>query len=376
MELTRDDCNSMAGQLDVAYQVAIAHPRGSDALAAGATPATYVAGVGARFVLRAPSPAFNHNQPDTLLYDGTGSDAQLVGLEWNVTGAEPAGFTGAMDGWLSTGPSLWTLRLWIVRPFENRVDPFAATHPCLDASGAIYDVTAPCYLATHPDPFEILVTNDDGYNAGGIDAVVEGLRTLPGVNVTVVAPALNQSGSSDRTTEGGVTSFAGQTLSGYPATAVNGYPADSVIYALKVQRLTPDLVVSGINNGQNIGPFVPLSGTAGAARVASRNGIPSVASSAGFGSPPDYPSATTAVLDWVEDFRLGRAGPGYQEVANINVPTCTAGAIRGVVEVPTALDFGGRSPHPPNCTSTATDPVDDVDGFLYGYITLSDIGRG
>ena len=73
-------------------------------------------------------------------------------------------------------------------------------------------------------PLEILVVNDDGYSAAGIDAVVEGLRTLPGVHIDVVAPATNQSGGGDKTTPGGVTGFAAQTQSGYPATAVNGYP--------------------------------------------------------------------------------------------------------------------------------------------------------
>jgi len=178
-ELTRDDCNSMGAQLDIAYGVALAHLRGADALAAGATASPYEAGVGARFVLRPPSGRFSQGEPDTLLYDGTGPDAQLAGLEWNVTGPVPAGFVGDLDQWQATGPDLWTLRLWIVRPFENRVDPFASSHPCLEAAGPVYDVTAACYQQTHPEPLEILVTNDDGYAAAGIDAVVEALRALP-----------------------------------------------------------------------------------------------------------------------------------------------------------------------------------------------------
>jgi 5'-nucleotidase len=134
----------------------------------------------------------------------------------------------------------------------------------------------------------------------------------------------------------------------------------------------PDLVVSGINEGQNIGPLVDVSGTVGAARTAARSGIPALASSQGFGSPPDYESGATAVLAWVEDFRLGRAGPPYQEVANLNIPTCTAGAIRGTAELPVATALNGRPINPSNCSSTVTVFADDVDGFINGYITLSD----
>ena len=150
-----------------------------------------------------------------------------------------------------------------------------------------------CYTSTHPNKLQILVSNDDGYDAAGIDAVVQALVARPNVHVTVAAPATNQSGAGGNTTPGGVTADPGQTLSGYAATAVNGFPADSVLYALNTMHLNPDLLVSGINFGQNIGPFIPLSGTVGAARVGGRASIPAVAVSQGFGSPPDYPTAAS-----------------------------------------------------------------------------------
>ena len=90
-----------------------------------------------------------------------------------------------------------------------------------------------CYTATHPEPLRILVSNDDGFDALGIDAVVEALRALPGVTVTVVAPATNQSGTGEQITDGPLTATSEQTLSGYPATAVQGFPADSIIYAIQ-----------------------------------------------------------------------------------------------------------------------------------------------
>ena len=132
-----------------------------------------------------------------------------------------------------------------------------------------------------------------------------------------------------------------------PRQAVNGFPADSVLYALNTMHLNPDLLVSGINDGQNIGPFIPLSGTVGAARVGGRDSIPAVAVSQGFGSPPDFPSGVTALLDWLDEFLLGRAGPPlFQSVVNINVPTCVTGSIRGTVEVPAATSANGRSAQP------------------------------
>src|SRR4029077_8516548 len=125
-------------------------------------------------------------------------------------------------------------------------------------------------------------SNDDGYNAAGIDAVVEALDALPSVHVTVVAPATNQSGAGGKTTPGGVTADPRHTLSGYAATAVNGFPADSVLYALNTMHLNPDLLVSGINCSRNLGPLISVPGTVGAARVGGRASIPAVAVSQGF----------------------------------------------------------------------------------------------
>jgi 5'-nucleotidase len=311
-----------------------------------------------------------------LLYDGTGADARVVGVEWNVTAASaPAGFSGSSDVWTDQGDGTWRLRAWILRPFENQPNLFATTHPCLGASAAVYDVSAPCFTSTHTTPLEVLVVNDDGYSAPGIDAVVEGLRTLPGVHIDVVAPATNQSGGGDRTTPGGVTGFAAQTQSGYPATAVNGFPADSVLYALNTMHLNPDLVVSGINEGQNLALVVGVSGTVGAARTAARNHVQAVAASQGTPAPADFPSGRKAVLTWVNDFRLGRVGTNEANVDNINIPTCTAGAIRGTVRTTVATAWNGRAYGPSDCTSTSTAINDDLDAFLLGYVGIADVGR-
>ncbi len=370
------DCQVVSAQLDLALIFAHAHFNASSATADGAIGSAYVAGAGASFRFRAPTSAFDPTSPDTLLYDGPDPEAQVAGLEWNVVSeAAPEGFVGDNDVWSHQDGGIWRLRAWLLRPFQNEVDVFAETHPCLGKVEATYDVSDACYTSTHPNPLQVLVSNDDGYGAAGIDAVVNALVALPNVHVTVVAPATNQSGAGSKTTPGGVTADARQTASGYPAQAVNGFPADSVLYALNAMHVNPDLLVSGINEGQNIGPFIPLSGTIGAARVGGRDSIAAVAVSQGFGSPPDYPSGVAALLDWFDQFLLGRAGPAlFQSVVNINVPTCTAGSIRETVEVPAATALNGRPINPSNCLSTATDPVDDVDGFLNGFVTVSSIG--
>src|SRR4051795_12180535 len=73
-----------------------------------------------------------------------------------------------------------------------------------------------------PRPLRILITNDDGVGAPGIDAVVERLRRVPGLQLTVVAPATNQSGTGDRFSTTAITATDATTQHGYPAIAVHG----------------------------------------------------------------------------------------------------------------------------------------------------------
>ncbi|MGZ4727283.1 MAG: 5'/3'-nucleotidase SurE [Acidimicrobiales bacterium] len=222
----------------------------------------------------------------------------------------------------------------------------------------------------------VLVTNDDGYAAAGIDAVVEALRALPDTEVTVVAPLTNQSGSGGKTTDGPLTVSDVETASGYPAKAVDGYPSDTIVWAIDQHGIdfTPDLVVSGINFGQNVGPLVNISGTVGAARAASARNLPALASSQGLGDPPAYATGVTQVLDWVAGHRaslLDGSAVTARLLENINVPTCPTGTNRGVVDVPVATDAGTRDVNQVDCTSAATDPVDDIAAFTEGFVPLS-----
>jgi 5'-nucleotidase len=225
-------------------------------------------------------------------------------------------------------------------------------------------------------PLTILVTNDDGFAADGIDAVVEALRKIPNTKITVVAPTANQSGTDGRTLPVLPAASAQKTKSGYPATAVEGYPVDAVKYALaKVYKTPPDVVVSGINLGQNIGPSAAVSGTVGAAKAAVAKGIPALAASQGLGNPLDYPSAAALVVDWVTARRAKLvAGSAEKVVVSLNVPTCPSGSVRGVKQVPLSSSDAAITP-PPDCNSTATQFTDDAAAFLAGFATVTEINE-
>jgi 5'-nucleotidase len=231
-------------------------------------------------------------------------------------------------------------------------------------------------------PLRILVTNDDGYNAPGIDAVVRGLTALPDTQVTVVAPATNESGSGGKTTAGTLTVTDGKTASGYPAKAVHGFPADTVRWAVDDHGVSakPDVVVSGVNFGQNIGPLVDISGTVGAARAAASRGIPALAVSAGFPpadvASPNFAQATKLTVAWITAHRAGLlAGSDSSPVLlqNLNVPTCPGGAVRGEVTVPVDASAPNSTLNNVNCTSTATNPTNDVQAFSEAFEPLSNL---
>lgn len=255
-----------------------------------------------------------------------------------------------------------------------------------NSSASTSTPTGPAKTATTAAPVEqplrILVTNDDGVGAAGIDAVVEGLRRLPDTEVTVVAPATNQSGTAGKTTNGLLTVKDANTASGYAAKAVTGFPADTIVWAIDQHGVEerPHLVVSGINTGQNIGPLSAISGTVGAARAAASRGIPALAASQGLAKTLDFPSGVKLVSDWVTEHRAELLAaqpppPGASarpaELVSINIPTCVTGSLRELVEVRTATDIAGRNIGESDCESPAIAPKDDIDAFIHGYPSLS-----
>jgi 5'-nucleotidase len=221
---------------------------------------------------------------------------------------------------------------------------------------------------------QVVVTNDDGYRAPGIATISSALASLPGVHVVVVAPATNQSGSGGKTTTGVLKITKAETANGMPAYSVAGTPADTIRAALDELHLHPQLVVSGSNLGQNLGPALDLSGTIGAARAAVADGIPAVAVSSGLGDPVRYSAAVPFVTQWVEQNRADLLGGRAKvQVVSFDVPSCSAGNVRGLVEVPPDLRTGdlGKSLEPSKCTSTASPGSDDVTAFTVGFATES-----
>jgi 5'-nucleotidase len=231
--------------------------------------------------------------------------------------------------------------------------------------------------ATHP--LRVLVTNDDGVKAPGIDAIVAALVARKDTKVTVVAPAANQSGTGGKTTPGGVAKLKAtrtRTAGGVKAWAVQGFPADSVRYALAkvVKKKDVDLVVSGINKGANLGPFVNLSGTVGAARAGAQAGLPALATSMGTTNNADFAAGVDRTLAWIDanERKLKRG-----TVQNLNIPECSAGAVRGTLERPSQATVpSGLNPFVTvDCAQTTAAPDTEIGAFLAGYATLTRIPR-
>jgi 5'-nucleotidase len=256
---------------------------------------------------------------------------------------------------------------------------------CSDDSGTAADrsTTSTTSAATTstteaPPPLRIMLTNDDGVAAPGIDALAVALRKLPAVTVTIVAPAEQRSGSGGKTTSGALGAHPATTASGLEATAVEGYPADTVIWAIDQKGLDqrPQLVVAGSNLGQNLGPVAGISGTVGAARAAVARGIPALAVSQGLSSHIDYSSSVEFAVDWVNEHRAAlSAGNAPVVVASINSPTCGKGSVKGIVAVPPATDPGGRNvvAADVDCTSSTPQGTDDIDAFNAGYASLTNL---
>jgi len=120
---------------------------------------------------------------------------------------------------------------------------------------------------------KILISNDDGYQADGIIALYEALKAI--AQVEVVAPEINNSAKSNALTLHAPLSVR-RAANGFRY--INGTPADCVHIALTgLLEYRPDLVVSGINNGANMGDDTIYSGTVGAAMEGYLFGVPAIA---------------------------------------------------------------------------------------------------
>lgn len=190
-------------------------------------------------------------------------------------------------------------------------------------------VTACGGTATAPagTPLRILVTNDDGIEAPGILALAEALRSLG--DVTVAAPASNRSGTSHGVTSDRPIAVRGGERRGQTWYAIEATPATCVRLAL--ERLLsdrPDVVVSGINRGENLGTVTFYSATVGAAREAAFQGIPAIAVNLAAADGIEYGTAASVTVAIIR--ALGKSGIAPGTFLNINFPALPRESLRGV----------------------------------------------
>jgi len=175
---------------------------------------------------------------------------------------------------------------------------------------------------------EILVTNDDGFGAPGLAALVRALSPLG--DVIVVAPECQQSGVGHRITFGAPIEVREAAFDGAGAAyAISGSPADCVKLALV--RLFPGrigMVASGINPGPNVGVNVHCSGTVAAAMEAVLYGVKALAVSLNAYDVASYDAAARYAAEVARDLLEGKLPAGV--VFNLNVPDLAYEWVKGL----------------------------------------------
>lgn len=229
----------------------------------------------------------------------------------------------------------------------------------------------------------ILLTNDDGIGAEGIWHAHEALRHW---HCDIVAPAEDQSGASHSS------HWLKRPLAvtrterhGVPVIAVSGTPSDAVKFQLLSARQRYDLVLSGINAGENSGVAHFYSGTVAAAREAVLRGVPGIAVSVWRGSEERYRDAAQFLRQWLPrwlEALTARSAPPL--LLNVNFPDCPADRFRGihVAHQSTAFHDDGFEPladhdgdahrlAPGDRHAAAIRPGSDDWAVRQGYVTLT-----
>lgn len=170
----------------------------------------------------------------------------------------------------------------------------------------------------------ILLSNDDGYEAPGIKCLAEVLESKS--QVTVVAPDRNRSGASNSLTL--EYPIRADTMSP-DVVRVDGTPTDCVHLAITgLLKQEPDIVISGINAGANMGDDVLYSGTVAAAMEGRFLGLPAIAVSLVGPQLNHYETAAQVVLSLLDD--LPNAPLPSDTILNINVPDLPYDEISGI----------------------------------------------
>lgn len=172
----------------------------------------------------------------------------------------------------------------------------------------------------------ILIVNDDGIESAGILAAADAVKNLG--QVTIVAPKTQKSGVGRSLSLRKPLSTSKVERNGYTAYSVDGTPVDSVIVALfSILKQAPDLLISGINLGENMSSEITTSGTVCAAIEGANHEIPSIAISLhleeahkfGKGSDVDFTLSKKALASIAEKILKKGLPPGV-DLLNVNVP--------------------------------------------------------
>ncbi|KAF5082989.1 5'/3'-nucleotidase SurE [Methanoculleus horonobensis] len=185
---------------------------------------------------------------------------------------------------------------------------------------------------------KILLTNDDGITSTGLWAAYDALAPI--ADVTVVAPATQQSAVGRSISIFEPIRANQVTMNGVTAYSVGGKPTDAVIIGLFALHLNPDLVVSGVNIGENLSfESIMTSGTVGAALEASNQGVPSLAFSLQVEDQGDKFDDPSRIIDRYSDAKrvireicekvFANGFPGKAHVINVNIPA----RVRGGYEI-------------------------------------------
>ena len=170
----------------------------------------------------------------------------------------------------------------------------------------------------------ILLSNDDGYFSPGLACLAEALASV--AEITVVAPERDRSGASNSHTLDRPLSVK-RSANGF--LSVNGTPTDCVHLAVTgLLDHLPDMVVSGINLGANMGDDTIYSGTVAAATEGYLLGVPSLAVSLASKAGKHFDTAARVTLEMVE--RLQRVPMSGPVLLNLNVPDLAYDELRGI----------------------------------------------
>jgi 5'-nucleotidase len=170
----------------------------------------------------------------------------------------------------------------------------------------------------------ILLSNDDGCQAPGLNCLAELLRQH--ADLTVVAPDRNRSGASNSLTLLNPVRITNTHADG--TLCIDGTPTDCVHLALTgLMEREPDIVVSGINAGPNLGDDVLYSGTVAAAMEGRHLGLPAIAVSSAGMNPKHYDTAAQVTLILIQRLQLERLS--NDAILNVNVPDIPFGELEG-----------------------------------------------